>query len=107
MRLGSSLQPLCSRGRGRPSRPGELVDVVVTERGIAINPRRKDLLRAAQGKGLPIRTFEEIRREVLTLCGGPPEPPRVDTTHPIAVVKWVDGTLLDTVFKVGESPRRA
>ncbi len=31
--------------------PGELIDVVVTERGIAINPRRGDLLDARQGLG--------------------------------------------------------
>ncbi len=29
--------------------PGELIDVVVTERGIAINPRRQDLLDAVKG----------------------------------------------------------
>jgi citrate lyase subunit alpha/citrate CoA-transferase len=80
--------------------PGELVDVVVTERGIAINPRRKDLFRAVEDKGLPIRSLEEIRKEVLALCGGAPEPPRLDRAHPVAAVKWVDGTLLDTVFKV-------
>ena len=26
--------------------PGELIDVIVTERGIAINPKRKDLIKA-------------------------------------------------------------
>ncbi len=31
--------------------PGELIDVVVTERGIAINPRRQDLLDAVAGLG--------------------------------------------------------
>ena len=30
--------------------PGELIDVVVTERGIAINPRRQDLLDAVKGQ---------------------------------------------------------
>src|SRR5438477_3294694 len=35
--------------------PAELIDVVVTERGIAINPLRKDLLNAVRGSKLPIR----------------------------------------------------
>src|SRR5512140_1029643 len=35
--------------------PGELIDVVITERGIAINPRRHDLMDAVKGKGLPVR----------------------------------------------------
>ena len=32
--------------------PGELIDVVATERGIAINPQRQDLLDAVKGTGL-------------------------------------------------------
>jgi citrate lyase subunit alpha/citrate CoA-transferase len=80
--------------------PGELVDVVVTERGIAVNPRRKDLQQALHGSGLPLRTLQQIRDEVNGICGGAPAPPEVDETHPIAVVKWVDGSLLDTVFRV-------
>jgi citrate lyase subunit alpha/citrate CoA-transferase len=79
--------------------PGELVDVVVTERGIAINPRREDLLRALEGSDLPIRTLDEIRSEVERIVGGRPAPPRT-TDRPVAVVKWVDGTVLDTVWQV-------
>ena len=35
------------------SGPGEMIDVVVTERGIAINPLRKDLIDATKGSKLP------------------------------------------------------
>lgn len=79
--------------------PGELVDVIITERGIAINPKRTDLLEAVKDSGLPIKTIEEIRDEVFQICGKP-EPPVVDKTKPVAVIKWVDGTVLDTVFQV-------
>ena len=34
--------------------PSELIDVIATERGIAINPRRTDLLDAVRGSDLPI-----------------------------------------------------
>jgi citrate lyase subunit alpha/citrate CoA-transferase len=85
--------------------PGSLIDVVVTERGIAVNPLRKDLLSAIKGSGLPIRSLESIRDEVLRLCGGKPNPPVVDVKKPVAVVKWVDGTLLDTVYRVGVKKR--
>jgi len=44
--------------------PGELIDVVVTERGIAINPRRQDLMAAVKGSKLPIRSLPEIKAEV-------------------------------------------
>jgi citrate lyase subunit alpha/citrate CoA-transferase len=81
--------------------PGELIDVVVTERGIAINPLRQDLIDATRDSKLPIRPIEEIQQEVLRICGGPPQEPRL-TDSPVAVVKWVDGTVLDTVWKLSE-----
>ena len=80
--------------------PGEMVDVIVTERGIAINPRREDLLKAVEGKGLPIRKIEEIRDEVYQIVGGPPQKPVLDRERVVAIVNWVDGTVLDSVYKV-------
>lgn len=79
--------------------PGELIDVIVTERGIAINPRRSDLLGAVKGKGLPIRDIRDIQREVYNMCGGKPAPPK-HGKEVVAVVKWVDGTVIDSVWKV-------
>jgi len=81
--------------------PGELIDVVVTEKGIAINPLRQDLLRATSGSDLPIKPFEEIKREVEAQIGGKPGKPKL-TDEPVAVVEWVDGTILDTVWKLGK-----
>jgi citrate lyase subunit alpha/citrate CoA-transferase len=79
--------------------PGELIDVVVTERGIAINPRRDDLQEAVKGSDLPIRTLEEIKEEVEGMIGGKPREPSL-ADDPVAVIKWVDGTVLDTVWRV-------
>jgi citrate lyase subunit alpha/citrate CoA-transferase len=81
--------------------PGELIDVVVTERGIAVNPRRADLLDALRGSRLPLRSIEELRVEAEVICGGPPAAPPLDA-RPIGVVTWVDGTLLDSVWQVSE-----
>jgi citrate lyase subunit alpha/citrate CoA-transferase len=81
--------------------PGEMIDVIVTERGIAINPRRQDLLDRVKGSGLPIRPIEQIQAEVERLCGGKPQKPRV-TDRPVAIVKWVDGTVLDTVWQLAD-----
>src|SRR5215813_6986758 len=80
--------------------PGELIDVVATERGIAINPRRQDLLDAVEGSSLPIRPIQDIKAEVERICGGKPASPKL-TDNPVAVVKWVDGTVLDTVWQIG------
>ncbi len=78
--------------------PGELIDVVVTERGIAINPRRQDLLNAVQGSTLPILPIQDLKAGLDQLCGTPTRPQR--TEQPVAVVKWVDGTVIDTVWRV-------
>ena len=75
--------------------PGELIDVIVTERGIAINPRRKDLLEATRGSNLPLMPVEELLAMADKICGVPNDPPVDDEI--VAVVKWVDGTLLDVV----------
>jgi len=79
--------------------PGELVDVIVTERGIAINPRRSDLLDAVKGSRLPIRPIQDIQRDVERICGGKPQKARL-TQKPVAVVKWVDGSVIYTVWQV-------
>ncbi|MBN2562919.1 MAG: citrate lyase subunit alpha [Phycisphaerae bacterium] len=79
--------------------PGELIDVVITERGIAINPRRQDLIDAVRGSNLPVRPIQDIKNEVEVLLGGPPTPARTGEKV-VAAVKWVDGTVLDSVWQV-------
>jgi citrate lyase subunit alpha/citrate CoA-transferase len=79
--------------------PGELIDVVVTERGIAINPRREDLIKAVAGSNLPVKSIEELKQEAEKISGGPPAKPRLGNKT-IAAIKWVDGTIIDTVKQV-------
>ena len=81
--------------------PGELIDVIVCERGIAINPRRTDLIDATKDSKLPIRPIEEIKAEVETLVGGPPAKPKLGEKI-VAAIKWVDGTVIDCVRAVAE-----
>ena len=80
--------------------PGELVDVIITERGIAINPLRKDLIKAVKGSSLPIKTIHELKDEVYEICGGAPQKPKLNKEKVIAIIKWVDGTVIDTVWKI-------
>ena len=81
--------------------PGELIDVIVTERGIAINPRRQDLIEATRDSRLPIRPIEEIKAEVDAMCGGAPAKPKLGEKV-VAAIKWVDGTVIDSVRAVAE-----
>lgn len=79
--------------------PSELVDVVVTERGIAVNPRREDLIEAlrASKSSLPLRSLHELKTEAEAICGKPAQPALDNKV--IGVVTWVDGTALDSVNK--------
>jgi citrate lyase subunit alpha/citrate CoA-transferase len=78
--------------------PGELIDVIVTERGIAINPLRSDLIELTKKSGLPIKTIEELKSEADRICGIP-EPPQLEE-RVVAAIKWVDGTVIDIVRQV-------
>ena len=78
--------------------PGELIDVIVTERGIAINPLRTDLIEKAKDSSLLIKTIQELKDEAERICG---KPEKVDLgDEVVAVIKWVDGTIIDAVRKV-------
>ncbi|MBA4378561.1 MAG: citrate lyase subunit alpha [Gemmatimonas sp.] len=79
--------------------PGELIDVVVTERGIAVNPLRQDLLAKLRGSSLPLRDIRDLKAEVEEIVGGPPAPPELGEKV-VAAIKWVDGTVIDGVREV-------
>ncbi len=81
--------------------PGELIDVIVTERGIAINPLRKDLIELTRKSGLPIKTIDELKAEADRICGIPESPQLEERV--VAAIKWVDGTVIDVVHQVGHS----
>jgi len=78
--------------------PGEMIDVIVTERGIAINPLRQDLIEKTKNSGLPIKTIQQLKDEAEEICGVPEKAELSDEI--IAVIKWVDGTVIDSVRRV-------
>ncbi len=75
--------------------PGETVDVVVTERGIAVNPARKDLLAKVKKSNLPVKTIDELYDIARDMCGEPAKPQFEDRI--VALVEYRDGTIIDTV----------
>jgi len=78
--------------------PGEVVDLIVTERGIAVNPKRPDLAEDLRKASLPVRSLEELRAEAQRLVGKGKSP--VFGDEPVAVIQWRDGTVIDIVRKV-------
>ncbi|HJO27199.1 MAG TPA: citrate lyase subunit alpha [Planctomycetota bacterium] len=76
--------------------PGEVIDVVATERGVCINPRRRDLLDAMAGSSVPVLDIHDLKREVERICGGAPARPAFGD-QVVAAIQWVDGTTIDSV----------
>jgi citrate lyase subunit alpha/citrate CoA-transferase len=81
------------------STPGDVVDAIVTNEGIAINPKRKDLLEKVKGK-LNIVSIESLQEMAYKETGGPQ--PIEFTDELVGMTKWFDGTLLDLIYKVKE-----
>lgn len=75
--------------------PGHTVDVVVTDRGIAVHPNRQDIASVLKSKGISITTIENLYSEVLDLLGKPE--PISFTDRVVARVEFRDGSLMDTV----------
>lgn len=75
--------------------PGNTVDVVVTERGVAVNPLRKDLLENLSGKGIPLVEIDDLKKIAEQFTGIPKPLPFGDKV--IGVVEYRDGTIIDTI----------
>ena len=75
--------------------PGETVDVVVTERGVAVNPRRKDLLENLRGKGIPLMEIGDLKKMAEEFTGIPKTPSFGEKI--IGIVEYRDGTVIDTI----------
>lgn len=78
--------------------PGSSVDLLVTERGICINPLRTDLIEAFKNSRLPIRDIHDLCEEVTYLCGVPREPEWEDKI--VGLVEYRDGSIIDVIRKV-------
>lgn len=80
--------------------PGTSVDVIVTDRGIAINPLRKDLIEKVKDSRLPIYTIEELQKIAYDLVGKPEDIKVSDKDEDVvAIIEYRDGTILDVVRK--------
>lgn len=79
--------------------PGDSIDVLVTEVGIAVNPKRKDLIEALKNvPGIPVYTIEELQKRAEAIVGTPE--PLEFTDRPVALIEYRDGSLIDTVYQV-------
>lgn len=79
--------------------PGSVIDAIVTNRGIAINPIRKDLLEKIKGT-IPTISIDDLKTMAYDATGTPQKPHLGEDI--IGIIKWFDGTILDMVRVVKE-----
>lgn len=75
--------------------PGETVDIFVSERGIAVNPRREDLLEILEKTNLPLFSMTELLEKVDRLVGKPV--PIGFEDRIVALIEYRDGSIIDTI----------
>lgn len=80
--------------------PGETVDVLVTESGICVNPRRTDIIEKLEAAGIEIKPIEQLKAEIERLTGVPEKPKFTDNV--VAVVEYRDGTVIDVIKQIAD-----
>ena len=80
------------------STPGRDIDVLVTQGGIAVNPKNVELKQRLTAAGLPVVDMQALKEKAERITGKPNRLPKGDRA--VAEVIYRDGTLLDTIYNV-------
>jgi len=80
------------------STPGRDIDVLVTQRGVAVNPKNAELALRLKDAGLPIVDIHELKQIAERITGAPARQQRDGRT--VANVIYRDGTQIDTIRSV-------
>jgi citrate lyase subunit alpha/citrate CoA-transferase len=90
--------PIVKRQVTTITTPGETVDVLVTDLGIAVNPIRTDLIEKLNAAGIQTVSIQTLLETAERITGTPEEVVFGDEI--VAVVEYRDGTVMDVVRKV-------
>lgn len=77
------------------STPGSTVDLLVTERGMAVNPSRPELKEDLERAGLPVFSIGHLRDVALSMTGVPEEVRPQGRV--VAEVEYRDGRIIDRI----------
>jgi citrate lyase subunit alpha/citrate CoA-transferase len=80
--------------------PGKTVDVVVTDQGVAVHPKRQDLYELLTKAGIKICTIEELREQARKIVGD--ATPIAYTDKVVGVVTYRYGSVIDLIYQVDE-----
>lgn len=78
--------------------PGSDVDVLVTDYGIAVNPRRPEVKAALSDAGVKTTTIEALFQRSRAIAGVPKPLPTTDEI--VGIVRYRDGSVIDVVHAV-------
>lgn len=97
-KLFSSRLPVIKNRVDVIATPGTTIDVLVTERGIAVNPLRQDLIEKFKENGLNVMTIQELKAIADNFMGEPKEINKKDRI--IGYSEYRDGSILDEIHEV-------
>ncbi len=80
------------------STPGKTVDVLVTQRGVAVNPSQVELRKALEKAKLPVCSMEELKARAEAICGAPKAVKHGNKV--VANIIYRDGTVIDQLYNV-------
>ncbi|PKQ65272.1 citrate lyase subunit alpha [Labilibaculum manganireducens] len=78
--------------------PGESVDVIVTERGVCVNPAKPNLAAKLKEAGVQVVDIRDLKEEVEKMTGVPAEKQLGDQI--VGLVEYRDGTIIDVIYNV-------
>ncbi|MCK6786280.1 citrate lyase subunit alpha [Enterobacter roggenkampii] len=80
--------------------PGESIDVLVTDHGIAVNPARPEIRERLINAGLAVVDIDALYQKALLISGEPKPVEFADRI--VGVVRYRDGSVIDVVRQVKE-----
>ena len=80
--------------------PGETVDILVTERGICVNPNRPEIEAALIKANLNIKKIEVLQKEVEAIVGIAKEVEYTDKI--VGLIEYRDGSVIDVIRQIAK-----
>jgi len=80
--------------------PGSVVDVIVTDQGIAVNPARPDVKEKLEAAGISVTTIEKLRERCERIVGIP-EPIKYKDKI-VGISMYRDNTAIDLIRQIDE-----
>jgi citrate lyase subunit alpha/citrate CoA-transferase len=99
-RLSSSAGPKIVERVRCLTTPGETIDAIVTEAGVAVNSRRADLRERLLDSGLDVLSIETLHARAREHAPEVAPTPRPDDARVVAVVEYRDGRVTDVIRRV-------